>query len=156
MQGQYPITFDGLFNDHHSYSLNPPLVSPFYTNKMTGFISLCNLRFHAFHGVLPQERRVGNDYRVSLRIAYPIERAMQSDRVEDTLSYADVYEEVKEVMKTPSQLLENVAYRIGRQLFKAFPYIESLEIKVTKINPPMATDGGEAAVELQLINDKTR
>ena len=84
---------------------------------MTGFISLCNLRFHAFHGVLPQERRVGN---------------------------------------TPSQLLENVAYRIGRQLFKAFPDIESLEIKVAKINPPMATDGGEAAVELQLINDKTR
>jgi dihydroneopterin aldolase len=81
---------------------------------------------------------------------------MQSDRVEDTLSYADVYEEVKEVMKTPSQLLENVAYRIGRQLFKAFPDIESLEIKVAKINPPMATDGGEAAVELQLINDKTR
>ena len=29
-------------------------------------ILLNNLRFHAFHGVLPQERVVGNDYVVSL------------------------------------------------------------------------------------------
>ena len=32
----------------------------------SGEIILQNLRFHAFHGVMPQERLTGNDYRVDL------------------------------------------------------------------------------------------
>ena len=62
---------------------------------MADFISLRNLRFHAFHGVLPQERKVGNDYRLSLRVEYPLEKAMKSDDVNDTLSYAEVLDIVK-------------------------------------------------------------
>ena len=37
----------------------------------SGEIILQNLRFHAFHGVMPQERFVGNDYVLNLRISYP-------------------------------------------------------------------------------------
>ena len=45
------------------------------------YIVLQDLRFHAYHGVLPQERLTGNDYVVNLRIGYDICDAMLSDDV---------------------------------------------------------------------------
>ncbi len=118
-------------------------------------ICLDNLRFHAFHGVLPQERITGNDYRVSLRIAYDISRAMESDRVEDTLNYAEVFELVRQEMTVPCNLIERVAGRIGDRLFGEFPEIGELDLRIVKVNPPMGADCEGAGVEVHLINNKT-
>ena len=41
-------------------------------NLRQSYILLQDLKFHAFHGVLPQERKTGNDYLVSLRIKYDV------------------------------------------------------------------------------------
>ena len=118
-------------------------------------IFLNGLRFHAFHGVMPQERLTGNDYRVDLKIDFPLEKAVDSDDVNDTLNYATVYTAVKEEMDVPSQLIERVAYRIADRLFRTFKAINEVEIKVEKCNPPMGADCEGAGVELHLINDKT-
>ena len=118
-------------------------------------IFLNGLRFHAFHGVMPQERLTGNDYRVDLKINFPLEKAVGSDNVDDTLNYATVYTAVKEEMDVPSQLIERVAYRIADRLFRTFKAINEVEIKVEKYNPPMGADCEGAGVELHLINDKT-
>lgn len=118
-------------------------------------IFLNGLRFHAFHGVMPQERLTGNDYRVDLKIDFPLEKAVGSDNVDDTLNYATVYTAVKEEMDVPSQLIERVAYRIADRLFRTFKAINEVEIKVEKCNPPMGADCEGAGVELHLINDKT-
>lgn len=40
-------------------------------------IYLKNVRFHAYHGVLPQETQVGNDYVVNLDVSYDFSRAMK-------------------------------------------------------------------------------
>ena len=119
------------------------------------YIFLNGLRFHAFHGVMPQERLTGNDYRVDLKIDFPLEKAVGSDNVDDTLNYATVYTAVKEEMDVPSQLIERVAYRIADRLFRTFKAINEVEIKVEKCNPPMGADCEGAGVELHLINDKT-
>mgnify|MGYP000961621476 CR=1 FL=1 len=118
-------------------------------------IFLNGLRFHAFHGVMPQERLTGNDYRVDLKIDFPLEKAVGSDDVNDTLNYAIVYTAVKEEMDVPTQLIERVAYRIADRLFRTFKAINEVEIKVEKCNPPMGADCEGAGVELHLINDKT-
>ena len=119
------------------------------------FVSLDGLRFHAFHGVLPQERTVGNDYVVSVRAGYDVSKACLSDDVSDTLNYARMYDVVKAEMAEPSKLLERVAWRIGERLMAEFPSITSLNIRLTKQNPPMGACGDGATVELHLINDKT-
>ena len=121
----------------------------------SSYVNLDNLRFHAFHGVLPQERMTGNDYVVSLHIKYDFSKAMTSDDVVDTLNYAEVYQVVAREMKEPSQLLERVAGRIGESLFAQFPEIEEIQLKVVKQNPPMGADCDGAGVEVHLINDKT-
>lgn len=121
----------------------------------SSYICLDNLRFHAYHGVMPQERMVGNDYNVSLRIRYDISQAMVSDKVEDTLNYAEVFQLVSQEMAVPSSLIERVAGRIGDRLFRRFPTIEEIELKIMKINPPMGADCEGAGVEVHLINNKT-
>ena len=62
---------------------------------VTNQVTLRGLRFHAYHGVLEQERKTGGDFLVSLRVGFPIEKAMCSDDVSDTLNYAALYEMVK-------------------------------------------------------------
>ncbi len=120
------------------------------------YIALREVRFHAFHGVMPQERKVGADFTVSLRVGVDLSLAVESDMVEDTLNYATLYEVVKQEMAIPSQLLEHVAGRIGRAVFSRFPQVESVDVVLTKLNPPMGADCEGASVELHLINDKTK
>ena len=119
------------------------------------YIHLRNVRFHAFHGVMPQERRVGAYFLVNLRVGYPLEKAMQSDEVADTLNYAALYAVVRQEMMTPSNLLEQVAGRIADAVIKAFPQVTSIDLELTKENPPMGADCDGAGVEIHLINDKT-
>jgi len=121
----------------------------------SSFVCLNDLHFHAYHGVMPQERVTGGDFVVSIRAGYPVAKAMESDNVGDTLNYAVMYDIIKEEMLKPSCLLENVAFRIGKSIFSRIPSVESIDITLSKLNPPMSGDIGNAAVELHLINNKT-
>lgn len=121
----------------------------------SSYISLNRLRFHARHGVLPQERATGGEFIVSVRAKYLFDKALESDNVDDTINYAEIFEIINKEMLTPSCLLEHLAGRIGRSIFNRMPMIESIDITVEKTNPPMGADSDGAAVELHLINDKT-
>lgn len=116
-------------------------------SRMTTYISLDRMRFYAYHGVLPQERVKGNEFIVDLRLRVDVSQAMVSDEVMDTVNYAEVYEAVKKEMAVPSNLLEHVVGRIAKRLFKEFPTIEEIEVKLSKRNPPMGADINVAAVE---------
>ena len=122
---------------------------------MSSKIYLRNVRFHAFHGVLPQEGIVGNDYLVNLVLDYDFSSAMKTDDLQGTLNYAEVYQKVREEMAVPSKLLEYVAGRIAHRLFSDFPEIQKLQLSITKVNPPMSADSDGAGVEVVLTNDKT-
>jgi dihydroneopterin aldolase len=123
--------------------------------SLNTFVRLEKLRFRAFHGVLEQERMVGGEFVVTLRIGYPWQAAMTSDDVADTLDYAAVYRLVEREMAVPSRLLEHVAGRIVDALLRDFPLISSIDLWLTKVTPPMGADCDGAGVELHLINDKT-
>ena len=113
-----------------------------------GYISLRDVRFHAFHGVLPQERRVGGDFLVTVRVGYPLERAMETDNVDDTLDYSALYALVEREVAEPSKLLEHVAGRIVKAITTSFPEVTSVDLELTKLNPPMGADSEGAAVEV--------
>lgn len=119
------------------------------------YIHLHHLKFHSYIGVAEQERTVGNDYLIDLRLKTNLAKAMASDDVRDTINYATIYEVIKKAMMSPCQLLENAANRVGETLFEHFPTIESITILLTKKNPPMGADSEGASVELHLINEKS-
>ena len=111
-------------------------------------ITLSGLRFHAHHGVMAQERQTGGDFLVDLQVMCDLEKAVHSDDLADTLNYGTLYDLVHQEMMQPSQLLEHVAGRIAQRVFDAFPQVENVVIKVTKVNPPMGADLKGASVTL--------
>lgn len=115
-------------------------------------IFLDEVRFHAFHGVMPQERAVGADFTVSLNVGYDFVKAAENDDLIDTISYADLYEVVRAEMDKPSQLLEHVALRIVKAVAARWPRIDTIDLRLAKDNPPMGADCKGAGVEIHYIN----
>ena len=97
---------------------------------------------------MPQEQQVGGDFLVTLRVGYPLSAAMVSNDVADTLDYGTLYILVEQEMRRPSKLLEHVAGRIADAIGKKFPQVTSIDLTLTKQNPPMGADCMGAAVEI--------
>ena len=115
---------------------------------MESFIELKEIKIHAYHGVDKQERIVGNDYIVRVKVKFDISRAAESDMVSDTINYADIYDVVKCEMGVPSNLLENVVYRVVNSIKRNFPMIECGEVEIIKVKPPIAGDVMGASVSI--------
>ena len=106
------------------------------------------MKFYAFHGVLPQENLVGAYYYVDLKLKTDFTHAAETDELEDTVSYADIFTAVQEEMAIPSKLLEHVCQRIASRIFKEFPSIETIDISLFKENPPMGACAQRIGVEV--------
>lgn len=117
------------------------------------YIRLDNISIHANHGVMPQERTIGGDFEVDLRVGYDYSAALISDDVSDTLDYSRLYLIVKEEMEEPSNLLEHVAGRIASHIINDFPKCTSIDIEIRKIAPPFGGKVSAAAVELHVENN---
>ena len=115
---------------------------------MESYIELKEIKIYAYHGVDKQERIVGNDYTVRVKVKYDISKAAQSDSVEDTINYAELYDIVKQEMSIPSNLLENVVYRIVNSIKDKFPMVEGGDVEIVKIKPPIAGDVKGAMVSI--------
>ena len=58
----------------------------------TTTISVNGLRLRAFHGVMEQERRVGNTFELSISLRYPSLEAIATDDISHALNYGEVIE----------------------------------------------------------------
>ena len=102
------------------------------------YLQINKMQFHAFHGVYEQENKIGNTYIVDLKLGANYNNACKSDKLEDSINYASVFDEVKSVMNIPCKLIEHLAENICSRLKSKFPQIQTIEIKVTKKNPPIS------------------
>ena len=112
-------------------------------------IELSSMKFYAFHGVSMQETDVGNYFVVDISYSFPMNKACMSDDINDTISYADVYDVVKKEMGCSVRLIEHLAARMARVLKEAFPVLTYLKIKVAKLNPPLEGEVYSASVMLE-------
>lgn len=101
------------------------------------FIDIEDMEFYAFHGCFAEEASIGTNFSVDLRAELDTSRAQQTDNIDDTVSYLDIYQIVKRQMEIPSHLLEHVAERIAVAVLREFSSINKVRVKVTKLNPPL-------------------
>lgn len=104
--------------------------------KRFGTIELKNLKFHAYHGCLPEERTAGNDFVVNLSCKVDMRLAARTDLIGDTLDYAVLYNIVKDAMATQSFLLEHVAGTILSEIKRQAPEVKKATVTVCKMRPP--------------------
>lgn len=105
-------------------------------------IELKGLTFRAFHGALPHENSVGNQFEVALTLHLRECTAMESDSLNETVNYAEAYQLIAQEMRTPSQLIEHVAGRILKQIGQHFPLVASAVVSITKFTPPIPQFNG--------------
>jgi 7,8-dihydroneopterin aldolase/epimerase/oxygenase len=115
---------------------------------MTGRIALEGLEFHAFHGVYPHERESGNYFEVDVAVETDFTAAANDDDLSGTVNYEDLFRIVKDEMDTPSHLLETVAEKIVNHIFTSLPAVLSVELKISKLNPPIGVKCRKSSVQL--------
>ncbi len=112
------------------------------------YIIMKGIKLYAFHGVMEQERKIGANFIIDIKIKTDFRKAAISDSLEETISYADIFSDIKKEMEIPSQLLENVCQRICNRLFLSYSNIEYINIRLFKENPPMNSDSEAVGVEM--------
>ena len=113
-------------------------------------IILTGLQFYGFHGVNPEERRLGQPFVVDLEAELDLSVPATSDNLEDTVSYTELYRAVKAVMEgEPRNLLESVAGTIAGAVLERHLKIGAVRVRVQKPRPPIKGSVIEvAAVEI--------
>ena len=106
------------------------------------------MEFHAFHGCLEHEQQLGNTFIVTVGMELDTSLAGATDELVHTLNYQLVYDEVKTQMEIPSKLIEHVGQRILEALFNEFPLLTGLELKLSKLNPPLGGKVDRVTIEL--------
>jgi dihydroneopterin aldolase len=106
------------------------------------------MRFHASHGVTEEERLIGGTFLAD--ISYTIDTdAVETDCIEDTIDYAEIYDLIKKEMMKSSKLIEHVAGRIMKAVKNKFPQISEITVKISKLNPPVNGETGRVTVTIK-------
>ena len=113
------------------------------------FIHLEGLEFYAYHGVFPEEAKLGQRFLVNVHLGVDLKAAGESDEVKDTVHYGEVYETIQAVvLEERFALIEALASRIVQDIFKSQPLVESMQLEVIKPDPPIPGHYDQVAVEL--------
>lgn len=117
---------------------------------MIGKVALEGLEFHAFHGVYPHERESGNFFQVDISVETDFSKAAVHDDLEGTVNYESLFRIVRDEMDQPSKLLETVAEKIVQHIFDALPAVLSVDIKISKLNPPIGAKCRRSSVSISV------
>lgn len=107
------------------------------------------MQFYSYHGVFPEETKLGQLFYVDVELCLDLQQAGQSDNLQHTINYADVYSKVKSIMEDETyQLIEAVAERIAQVLLQSFTQLSQVMIKITKPTPPIPGHYDSVGVEI--------
>lgn len=113
-------------------------------------IYLNEMRFYGYHGVFPEEKKLGQRYTVDLILFLDLKKAGQSDNLSYTVNYAEAYSLVKTIVEgPPKELVETVAEEITTKILSSFDLVQECLIKVTKPDPPIPGHYRSVAVEIK-------
>jgi dihydroneopterin aldolase len=107
-------------------------------------VHLNNLRFFAYHGLFPEERKTGNQFIVNVSVDYPDEKIITG--LEATINYADLFNLIKLEMEKPRDLMETLAMEITETIHQSWKYARKIDITITKQQPPITGFSGSAGV----------
>lgn len=108
-------------------------------------IELKQLRFFAFHGLYPEEKKSGNEFEISIAVTRS-NKSVVITELSETLNYADLYELVKKEMKKPRALLETLAMELVQLIHLSFEGVKKVDIEVYKLHLPIKRFSGTAGV----------
>jgi dihydroneopterin aldolase len=113
-----------------------------------GRVALEGLEFHAFHGLYPHERESGNWFEVDITVETDFSVAAGTDELSGTVNYEVLFRIIRDEMDRPAKLLEKLAEKIVHDVLNEIPAVLNVEIKISKLNPPIGGKCKKATVTL--------
>lgn len=100
-------------------------------------ILIQNLVFYGYTGVFPEEKRLGQRFRVDLEITTDLTTAAVSDQLTDTLDYGVLLQHLDELFQQARfDLLEKLATAIAECVLEN-PRAHTVKVTLTKCHPPL-------------------
>ncbi len=116
------------------------------------YIILSNIRTYSYHGCMDEEEKIGAEFRTDLKVKTDMSKAAQTDDLQYGLDYTRLNEIVIAEMKIRAKLMETVALRIINSILSEFDIAINVEVKITKLNPPVG--GNIEAVSVQMFRER--
>jgi len=114
------------------------------------YIRLRNIRLHAYHGCLDEEKILGSTFEINVQLGLDLSRAGKSGKIEDTVNYAEVYDLIRREMQQRENLLEKAAYRTAEKIMDTFPQVECVEFSLAKLHPPLPGQMEKSEITIRL------
>lgn len=116
------------------------LVDKIYINQMA---------FYGYHGVFPEETKLGQRFIVDLSVSINLKQAGETDQLEYSVNYAELFAVCQEIVEgKPFKLVEAVAQQIAAKILMNFPLVLEVTVKVVKPDPPIPGHYQSVAVEI--------
>ena len=112
-------------------------ISGYPAASRMGTIALEGLEFFSYHGFYDEEQKIGNKYSVDIIVTADFSDAARLDRLSATVNYEALYKITASVMQQSARLLEHIAHRIIQEIRTTYPDLQSVEVSVSKFNPPI-------------------
>ena len=104
-------------------------------------ITIKGLKLFAYHGVNPEEKENGQNFIIDLDYVLDLEKACESDSVDDTVSYAAVTKCIKRAFTAEKyDLIEKAAQIVCDAVLGEFEAIQSVKITLKKPEAPVNAD----------------
>ena len=112
-------------------------------------IKLTGLNFYGYHGCLPEERQMGQEFGVDVSMYLDLQEAGETDKLAATVNYADVYKLVKKVVEgEPRKLIEAVGEEIAQGILAEFYLVEKVRVTVHKPHAPLPGVFTDASISI--------
>ncbi|HHV95317.1 MAG TPA: dihydroneopterin aldolase [Clostridiaceae bacterium] len=113
-------------------------------------IILRNMKFFAYHGVLPEERTKGQYFIIDVELYINLATAGKSDNLEHTVNYSDVYNEIKTiVLQNKFMLIEKLAETIAQSILDKYKNVIKTKVLVKKPQAPIDGEFDWMGVEIE-------
>ena len=101
-------------------------------------IFLEGLAFYAYHGVHPEEKKLGQRFIVDIVMTRDLRAAGTTDDLTQTTSYSEVYRQAREIAEGgPYDLIETVAEKIATAVLAAYAEVQDIRVTVRKPDVPI-------------------
>ncbi|HLO10656.1 MAG TPA: dihydroneopterin aldolase [Pseudoneobacillus sp.] len=112
-------------------------------------ISVNEMEFFGYHGVFPEETRLGQRFKIDLDVFCDLSEAGASDELSYSINYAELYFLCREIVEgKPFKLIEAVAEKIASEVLVKFPRVMEVKVKVIKPDPPIPGHYKSVSVEI--------
>ncbi|KEZ49660.1 dihydroneopterin aldolase [Metabacillus indicus] len=108
------------------------------------------MEFYGYHGVFPEETKLGQRFRADMTIELDLKQAGQTDDLQHTVNYASLYKICRGVAEgKPFKLVEAVAEKIAAEVLEEFQQVSFCTVKLYKPDPPIPGHYDYVAVEIR-------